>query len=103
VIVALEEDHPQIVLTDGFHFSEPRNLNFEKPGYFSFEVETPLSDWRLFKGGVLLSFLYLLAMLTGFLFLKIVSFIPILVVLMYYYVYRRSFLRLKPVKLYRRQ
>ncbi|MCR6721561.1 MAG: hypothetical protein NVV59_15045 [Chitinophagaceae bacterium] len=102
VLVAVEEDHPQIVLTDGFHFSRPRRLDFGGPGYFNFEVETPLSDWRLFKGGVVLSFLYIWASLSNFLLLKIVSFIPIIVALVQYYLYRRSFLRLRQIRMPRR-
>lgn len=97
MLVELDDEHPKIVLTDGFHYSAPLQLNFDGPGYFSFEVVTPVSDWRLFKGGVVLSFLYLWAILSGFLLLKIASFIPIIVLLIYYYLNRKNFLKLKQV------
>jgi len=101
VIVALDEDHPQIVLTDGFHFSKPRRLHFGQPGYFNFTVETALSDWRLFKTGVALSFLYLWATLSKFLYLKIACIvIPLVLLLVIYYLKRDSFLRMERVRNY---
>ena len=98
VVVALDEENPEVVLTDGFHYSRPRQLHFDGPGYFNFEVVTPLSDWRIFKGGVVLSLFYIWATLTGFLLLKIASFLPIIVLLIHYYLNRRNFLQLKQVR-----
>lgn len=98
IVVPLEEDHPDVVLTDGFHYSKSQQLHFNGPGYFNFEVGTSLSDWRLFKAGILMLWLFVSALITGFLFYKIASILPVVVALIWYYFKRRSFLKLRQIK-----
>jgi hypothetical protein len=97
VILPLTEEHPALVLTDGFHVSSTQQLHFNGPGYFSFEVVTPLTDWRLFKGGVVMCWLFVSALLTGYLFFQIASVVPIVVALLLYYFNRKNFLRLRQI------
>lgn len=97
ILIPLHDSQPTVVLSDGFHHSKAQQLKFDGPGYFSFEVVTPLSDFRLFKGAVILLWLIVCAFLTHFLFFQIVSFLPIVLVLIYFYLKRRSFLCLRQV------
>lgn len=78
VIIPVKEDHLSIVITDGFHFTRPLNLTYDQPGYFNFEVDCIVDDQQLLGGSLLLVICYLLAIFTGFLVFKLLSFTPIL-------------------------
>lgn len=96
VVIALNEDHPGIVVTDGFHISKPLELHFERPGYIHLRLVCAISDMQLLGGSLFLAFFYLLGLGTGFLLLKLLSFFPILIFLFWYYINRKDFLRLIP-------
>ncbi|HEX7847808.1 MAG TPA: hypothetical protein VF476_18540 [Chitinophagaceae bacterium] len=98
VVIALMDDHPAIVVTDGFHITQPLELNFKEPSYYNFKLVCAISDLQLLGGFFLLAFLYLLGFFTGFFLLKLLSFTPILLFLFWYYINRRNFLRLVPVR-----
>lgn len=98
VLIPLYSDSPRIVLTDGYHISKPLQLTYKRPGYFNFEVVCAIDDLQLWAGFLVMAVLYLLGFLTGFFFLKILSFAPLVVLLFYYYGRRRSFLQLRRAK-----
>lgn len=94
VIIPVEKDYPEIVVTDGFHFTKPLELAFRQPSYFNFDVVCAIDDMQLLGASVLLVVFYLLGFLTGLFFLKLVSFAPVGWFLFYYYIRRRDFIRL---------
>ncbi|MGZ8557218.1 MAG: hypothetical protein ACXWWC_02740 [Chitinophagaceae bacterium] len=77
VLIPVEKDHPKIVVTDGFHFTKPLELVYDQPGYFNFELTCIVDDLKLLGGSFLLVILYLLGSFTGFLVLKLLSFLPV--------------------------
>ena len=85
VVIPVEKDHPEIVVTDGFHFTKPLELVYDQPGYFNFELTCIVDDLKLLGGSFLLVILYLLGLFTGFLILKMLSFLPVIFFLFYYY------------------
>ena len=95
VIIPVEKDQLSIVITDGFHFTRPLRLTYDQPGYFNFEVTCIVEDLQLLGGSLLLVICFLLALFTGFLVLKILSFLPIIWFLFFYYVNRKDFLQIK--------
>ena len=94
VVIPLEKDNPRIVITDGFHFTKPLELNFKRPAYFNFDVVCAIDDLQLLAGSLILAILYMLGFLTGFFLLKLLSFTPIVWVLIYYYFNRKNFIRI---------
>jgi hypothetical protein len=98
VIIALDKDFPRIVITDGFHFTPPVKLEYKQPGYFNFKIGCILNDIQLSIAGILLIILYLLGFSTGFFFIKILSFAPLLLVIFFYYFNRKKFLQITQVK-----
>jgi hypothetical protein len=94
VIIPVEKDYPQLVITDGFHFTKPVELEFKKPAYFNFHVVCAIDDMQLLGGSLLLAILYLLGFVTGIFIIKLVSFAPLVWLLFYYYINRRNFIRL---------
>ena len=95
IVIPVEKDHPVIVVTDGFHFTKPLELIYDQPGYFNFELTCIVDDLKLLGGSFLLVILYLLGLFTGFLVLKLLSFLPVSVFLVFYYFNKKNFLRLK--------
>lgn len=95
VVIPVEKDHPEIVVTDGFHFTKPLELVYDQPGYFNFELTCIVDDLKLLGGSFLLVILYLLGLFTGFLILKMLSFLPVIFFLFYYYFNKKNFLILQ--------
>ena len=56
-----------------------------------------ISDKELLGGFIVLAILYLTGLYTGFLILKVFSFLPVVYLIMFYYLNRKEFIRLKPV------
>jgi len=98
IVIPLTDAHPRIVATDGFHFTKPIQLNYTGPGYYMFQVCCAIEDLELLGGGFLLAFFYLTGFFTGFLVLKILSFVPILYFLYRYYVNRKDFIRIRSTR-----
>ena len=95
VVIPVEKEHLNIVITDGFHFTKPLKLAYDQPGYFNFEVTCVLDDLHLLGGLFLLAIFYLLGLLTGFFILKLLSFLPVIWFLFFYYFNRKDFLKLQ--------
>ncbi|MET0394681.1 MAG: hypothetical protein ABW019_16165 [Chitinophagaceae bacterium] len=94
VVIPVERQQPQVVVTDGFHFTRPLTLTFQQPSYFHFDVVCAIDDRQLLAGSLLLAIFYLLGFLTGIFILKLLSFVPIAWFLAYYYIRRRDFIRI---------
>ena len=102
MLVRVQENHPSVVLTDGFHFTAPKSFNFEGPGYFNLDVSNRLSDENLIKGAVVAAFMYTMSLASGMLGFFILSIIPFLRGIWIFYFDKKKFLRLIPVTRYRR-
>lgn len=97
VVIPVNENNPRIVITDGYHITKPLKLVYKDLHTYCFKVTCAISDRQLLGGFIVLSALYLGGLFTGLLVLKIFSFIPLLYLLMFYYINRREFIRLVPV------
>jgi hypothetical protein len=97
VVIPVQENNPRIIITDGYHFTTPLKLVYKDLHTYCFNVACAISDRQLLAGFILLAVLYLSGFYTGLLVLKVFSFLPIIYVLMFYYLNRREFIRLIPV------
>ena len=101
VVIEVYDKHPRIVVTDGFHFTKPIDLNYTQPSYYHFKVVCSIDDMQLLGNIFVLIVFYLLGFLTGSFVLKLLSFLPIFYFLFAYYIDRKSFLQIKQDKLLR--
>ena len=101
VVIEVYDKHPRIVVTDGFHFTKPIDLNYTQPSYYHFKVVCSIDDMQLLGNVFVLIVFYLLGFFTGSFVLKLLSFLPIFYLLFAYYIDRRSFLQIKQDKLLR--
>jgi hypothetical protein len=101
VVIELYDKHPRIVVTDGFHFTKPIDLNYTQPSYYHFKVVCSIDDMQLLGNVFVLIIFYLLGFFTGSFVLKLLSFLPIFYLLFAYYIDKKSFLQIKQDKLLR--
>jgi hypothetical protein len=85
------------VITDGYHYTSPLKLVYRELPIYCFKVVCAINDLQLLIGFFVLAALYLGGIYTGLLFLKVFSFLPIVYLLMFYYMNRKDFIRLVPV------
>jgi len=95
VVIPVNDDHPKVVVTDGFHFTKPLELIYNEPSYYNFQIACAINDLQLLGGFFLLIFFYLFGFLTDFFLLKVVSFAPIVYFLFLYYINRKEFIRIE--------
>ena len=97
VVIPVQENNPRIVVTDGYHFTTPLKLVYQDMPTYCFNVVCAISDKELLGGFIVLAILYLTGLYTGFLILKVFSFLPVVYLVMFYYLNRKEFIRLRPV------
>ena len=95
VIIEIKDNHPRVVVTDGYHFTKPIDLTYKQPSYYHFKVVCAIDDMQLLGNFFILALFYLLGFLTGVFILKLLSFVPILYLLFAYYLDRNSFLQIR--------
>ncbi|MDF2386246.1 hypothetical protein JMG10_32575 [Nostoc ellipsosporum NOK] len=99
VVITLAKNDLQLLATDGFHFSRPLTLHYPREGtYFRLKIVCAIDDRSLLAGSLILATSYLLGFYTGFLLLKIISFLPLIYFLLLYYVNRHDFIQVKQDK-----
>ena len=97
VTITVSENNPSVVITDGFHFTQPMELVYHHLNTYYFKVICVIGDVQLLAGALLLTVLYLVGFYTGFFVLKLISFAPILYFLFLYYINRKDFIQITPV------
>ena len=95
VIIEIKDNHPRIVVTDGYHFTKPIDLTYKQPSYYRFKVVCAIDDMQLIGTFFILALFYLLGFLTGIFILKLLSFLPIFYLLFAYYLDRNSFIQIR--------
>ncbi len=97
VVIPVKENNPRVVITDGYHFTKPLKLVYKDLPVYCFKVTCAISDIQLLIGFIVLAGFYLGGMYSGMLILKVFSFLPLIYLLMFYYMNRKDFIRLIPV------
>jgi hypothetical protein len=97
VVIPIQENNSRIVITDGFHFTQPTKLVYKELHTYCFKVVCAISDRQLLAGFIVLAVLYISALNTGLLVFKVFSFLPVIYLVFFYYLNRREFILLKPV------
>lgn len=97
VKITVAENNPKVVVTDGFHFTKPLELVYHHLNTYYFKVICVIGDLQLLAGIFLLIVLYLLGFATNIFILKLISFLPIVYFLFFYYINRKEFIQITPV------
>ena len=97
VTITVDENHPRVVITDGYHFTPPMELVYHHLNTYYFKVICVIGDIQLIAGVLLLALLYLIGFATGIFIIKLISFFPVVWLLILYYLNRKSFIQITPV------
>jgi len=93
-LISVPGHHAKIVVTDGFHHSQPFEVHYSTKPLF-LKIECPIDDAQLIVGTVIFSLIYAAGLTSGVLFLKSLSFLPVFYFLYLYYINRKEFLRIQ--------
>lgn len=96
VVVTLPTNPSRIVVTDGFHITQPMNLAGSPKKIHYFSVECAIQNDLLIGGFVFMLMLFAMGASADFLLLKIVSTLPVVYILFLYYIRRKEFIRIRP-------
>ncbi|MBI1344455.1 MAG: hypothetical protein GC171_16150 [Terrimonas sp.] len=97
IVIHFENNNPKIVITDGFHYTKPLELVYHQVHTYYFHVVCTIGDVQMFFGFIFMALFYLLGLATGFLFLKLACFFPVLYFLYVFYINKQDFIQLKAV------
>lgn len=97
VVITLDENNPNVVISDGFHHTKPVELVYHHLHTYYFHVVCAIDDVQLFFGFVFIALFYLLGIGVGMLFFKIICFFPVIYFLYIFYVNRQDYIQLKAV------
>jgi hypothetical protein len=95
MLISIPADHSKIVVTDGFHHSKPLEVVYDQVPTYYYKVECAIDDTQLIVGSIIFSIIYAASLTSGILFLKLLSFLPLLYFLFLYYINRKEFLRIQ--------
>lgn len=95
VVIPVQANYPSLVVTDGYHFTKPVRLNYNKVNVQYLTVACVIDDDRLIAGLILTALFYGVGLTSGILLVQVLSFLPILYFLYLFYVNRRQFLKLR--------
>jgi hypothetical protein len=97
LVITVEENNPKIVVTDGFHFTQPLELVFHHLHTYYFKIICAIDNTQLLAGFGVIIFLNLVGFVTGIFIIKLVSLFPILYFLFLYYINRKDFIQIQAV------
>ena len=97
VMITVMHNNPKVVITDGFHVTKPVELVYHHLHAYYFKVVCAFDNTQLIAGSFLVATLFVAGLLTGFMLIKLFSFMPIVYFLFYYYINRKDFLQITPV------
>lgn len=99
VVISLETNHPQLVVTDGFHYTRSLEVACNQLTTYYLKVVCAIDDNLIAVGLLLLGLFYVVGLVSGIVLLQILSFLPIVYFLYYYYINRKEFIKVKLVPL----
>lgn len=68
VVISITENHPKIVVTDGYHHTKPLELVYHHLHTYYFKVVCAIGDVQLAAGLMMLALLYLWVFIPGYLY-----------------------------------
>ena len=73
LIIEIQDNHPKVVVTDGYHFTKPIDLTYKQPSYYHFKVVCAIDDMQLLGNFFILMLFYLLGFFTDVFILKLLT------------------------------
>jgi len=97
IVISIEKNNPKIVVTDGYHFTQPLELVYHHLHVYYFKIICAIDDTQLLAGSGVLILFYLMGFVTCIFILKLASLFPVLYFLFLYYINRKEFIQIQAV------
>ena len=97
LIIPCPEPAIQVLITNGFHHSRLVKIK-SRPGICFYEVEGLIDNIQLLTGLVLTLFFFTIYILTGILFFILFANVPLIIMLVIFYIMRNDFIRVHSLK-----
>ena len=94
-VIDIYENTCTVTITDGFHHSKVFYVKFDDRKHMRLKISSILDNGRLVFILLITTILFLMAFLNELFWVKIISFVPVLLALYLYYVRRKSFFLLE--------
>lgn len=95
VLVTMPTNPSRIVVTDGFHITQPMELRYRKQ-MTCFNVVCAIDNDVLVGGLIFMLMFFAMGATSGVFILQLFSMLPIFYILFLYYVKRKEFIQLRP-------
>jgi hypothetical protein len=97
IVVPLPTNPSKIVVTDGFHITQPLELTYSHRQTYHFKIVCGIENDQLLIGAIIGFLVYMMGATSGMVFLQVLSMAPILYFLSLYYVKRKEFIEIQAV------
>jgi hypothetical protein len=84
------------VVTDGYHCSQPLEVVYHHIHVYYFRISCAVDNNKLAAGGIITALLFLAGFTSNTAFIIILSFIPIIAFIYFYYIKKEKFIQIKP-------
>jgi len=97
VVIPLPTNHSKIVVTDGFHYSQPLEVVYHHIPVYYFKISCAVDNNKLLAGGVVTVLLFFAGLTSDIIWIMLLSLAPILFFLYQFYIRKKEFILIKPV------
>lgn len=95
VLVTMPTNPSRIVVTDGFHITQPMELRYRQQTAY-FDVVCAVDNDVLVGGLIFMLMLFSMGATSGVLVLQFLSMLPVIYILFLYYIKRKAFIQIRP-------
>lgn len=95
VLVTIPTNPSRIVVTDGFHITQPIELRYRQQ-IACFDVVCAIDNDVLVGGFVFMVMFFAMGATSGVFVLQLFSMLPVIYILFLYYIRRKEFIQLRP-------
>ncbi len=93
MIITIPSNYPHIVVTNGFHYTQPVQIKYQKNSTFHLAITCAIDNDRLLAGVIVTMLFFLAGLTSGLILLRFLSFFPVLYFLYAFYINRQGFLK----------
>jgi len=96
IVIDMPTNPATVVVTDGFHITEPVELTYSAKGTRFFKVACVIEDGQLLAALLIMGAMYLVGATSSLALLQLLSIGPVWYFLFLYYIKRKKFIQIRP-------
>lgn len=97
LVVTVPTSPARLVVTDGFHITAPMQISYTPQRTLYLTIACIVENDVLIGAAVVMTLLFFMGLSSGFVFLLLLSVVPVALLLFLYYIKRKEFIRIRRV------